>query len=102
MIRVTVSYPATESQRFDHNYYQSTHAALIRKLLTPHGLQRVEIDQCLNDGAGKPPPIVAAAHMLFTDLAAFKAGMAVAGKTLAADMKNYTDTAPTVVICDTR
>jgi hypothetical protein len=37
---------------------------------------------------------------VFDDLAAFKAGMAVAGKALAADMKNYTDTAPTVVISE--
>lgn len=102
MIRITVSYPATEGQRFDHSYYQNTHAALIRELLTPHGLQRVEIDQCVADGAGNAPPIVAAAHMVFSDLAAFKAGMAVAGKPLAVDMKNYTDTAPTVVISEMR
>lgn len=98
MIRVTVSYPATAGQRFDHDYYQTHHAALIRELLTPHGLQRVEIDQCLSDGAGQSPSIVAAAHMQFADVDAFKAGMAAAGKTLVADLKNYTDTAPVVLI----
>lgn len=102
MIRVTVSYPAAEGQRFDHSYYQTKHRALIRELLEPHGLQRLEIDECLANGAGKPPPTVAAAHMVFADQAAFQVGMAVAGKALAADMKNYTDTAPTVVISDMR
>lgn len=102
MIRVTVSYPAAEGKRFDHSYYQVTHAALIRELLTPHGLQRLEIDKCLSDGAGNAPSVVAAAHMVFGDVDAFKAGMAVAGKPLAADMKNYTDTVPTVVISEMR
>lgn len=100
MIRVTVSYPAVEGQRFDHDYYHTKHSALIRELLEPLGLRRLEMDQCLADGAGKPPPTVAAAHMVFDDLAAFKAGMAVAGKALAADMKHYTDTVPTVVISE--
>lgn len=102
MIRVTVSYAASEGQRFDHSYYQTKHRALIRELLEPHGLQRLEIDECLANGAGKPPPIVAAAHMVFADQAAFQAGMVAAGKALAADMKNYTDTAPTVIISDMR
>lgn len=102
MIRVTVSYPAAEGQRFDHSYYQTKHRALIRELLEPHGLQRLEIDECLANGAGKPPPTVAAAHMVFADQAAFQAGMAVAGKALAADMKNYTDTVPSVVISEMR
>ncbi len=98
MIRITVSYPATQNQRFDHSYYQTQHATLIRDLLSPHGLQRVEIDQCLSDGAGKAPPVVAAAHMVFESLASFQAGMAAAGGALAADMKNYTDTVPVIVI----
>jgi uncharacterized protein (TIGR02118 family) len=102
MIRVSVSYPAVEDQHFDHNYYQNEHRALIRELLEPHGLQRLEIDECLANGAGKPPAVVAAAHMVFADQAAFQAGMAAAGKALGADMKNYTDTPPTVVISEMR
>jgi uncharacterized protein (TIGR02118 family) len=102
MIRVTVSYPAVKGQRFDHSYYQTKHRALIGELLEPHGLQRLEIDECLANGAGKPPPVVAAAHMVFADQATFQAGMAAAGKALGADMKNYTDTPPTVVISEMR
>ena len=59
---------------------------------------RLEIDQVLSDGAGKAAPVVAAAHMLFDDMATFKAAMAVGGKKLAADMPNYTDIAPQVLI----
>lgn len=98
MIRITVSYPAREGARFDHAYYQQQHAVLIREKLGAHGLRRLEIDQALSDGAGRAAPIVAAAHMLFDDLDAFKAAMAAGGKTLAADIANYTDLQPQVLI----
>lgn len=98
MIRVTVSYPAREGARFDSAYYQNQHAALVRELLGDHGLQRLEIDEALSDGAGKSAPVIAAAHMFFEDLAAFQAAMAVGGKALAADAANYTDVRPTVLI----
>ena len=98
MIRITVSYPAREGARFDHGYYQQQHASLIRAQLGAHGLRRLEIDQVLSDGAGKSAPVVAAAHMLFDDLPAFKAAMAAGGKVLAADLPNYTDITPLVLI----
>ncbi|BEU98802.1 EthD family reductase (plasmid) [Acidovorax sp. DW039] len=101
MIRITVSYPTALGQRFDHDYYQKQHAALIRELLQPLGLQRLEIDRVVSDGGGKPAPFIAAAHMLFNDIATFKAAMAQHGKALAADLDNYTDTAPSVLISET-
>ena len=76
MIRITVTYRAAPGARFDHAYYQSQHRTLLERLLGAHGLQRVEMDQCLADGAGGPPPIVAGAHLVFNDLAGFQAGMA--------------------------
>lgn len=98
MIRISVSYPAREGAHFDHAYYQEQHAALIREKLGAHGMRRLEIDQVLSDGAGKAAPIVAAAHMLFDDIDAFRAAMAAGGKALAADMANYTDLQPQVLI----
>ena len=62
MIRVTVSYPAQANARFDHSYYQQQHARLIHEQLDAHGLLKLEIDQCLADGAGKAPQTLAAAH----------------------------------------
>ena len=100
MIRVTVSYPAAPGKRFDHAYYQNNHRALIVEKLTPHGLVRCEMDQCLADGAGKAPPIVASAHMLFNDLAGFQAGMGASGKALMGDVPNYTDIVPTIVVSE--
>lgn len=102
MIRITVSYPSSENARFDHAYYHNEHANLIREKLGPLGLQRLEIDRVLSDGAGKSAPVVAAAHMFFADLDSFKAAMQESGKALAADMSNYTDIQPNVLISETR
>ena len=100
MIRITVTYPATAGARFDHGYYQSRHRALLERLLRDHGLQRVEMDQCLADGTGGPPPIVAGAHLVFSDMAGFQAGMAAHGPVIMGDIPNYTDIAPAIVISE--
>jgi len=101
MIRITVSYPASEGKQFDHAYYQATHRKLIQDLMSEHGLVRVEMDKCLSDAAGNPPPIVASAHMYFANLADFKNAMAAAGQTVSADIANYTDITPTILISET-
>jgi uncharacterized protein (TIGR02118 family) len=98
MIRVTVSYPPHEGFQFDHAYYQSAHAQLIRDHLGAHGLVKLEIDQSLADRNGKWPASVAAAHMFFNDADSFKAAMAAEGKVLGDDRTNYTDIVPVVVI----
>jgi len=102
MIRVTVSYPATEGATFDHAYYTSKHRALVQSLMGPHGLVRVEMDRGLSDGAGKAAPIVAAAHLLFPDMGSFQAAMGAAGKAVTADIANYTSIAPSILISETQ
>lgn len=100
MIRVTVSYPTTEGARFDHDYYRVKHRQLLLDKLGHHGLQSVDIDRCIADGAGKAPPIVAAAHMVFGRIEDFQKGMAAHGKEIMTDVGNYTDIRPNVVISE--
>lgn len=100
MIRVTVSYPAGAQASFDHDYYRDKHRALLLDRLAAHGLASVEIDRCLADGAGKPPPVVAAAHLMFESLDGFQAGMAAHGQEIMADVARYTDITPNVVISE--
>jgi hypothetical protein len=52
MIRLSVMYPATPGSRFNWDYYLGPHLELSRKLLTPRGLVRTEIDR----GIGGLPP----------------------------------------------
>jgi uncharacterized protein (TIGR02118 family) len=100
MIRITVSYPNTEGQRFDHAYYQAQHRQLLLDRLAAHGLQRVEMDKALADGAGGQPAVVACAHMVFDDLAGFQAGMAAHGREIMGDVAQYTDITPSVLISE--
>jgi len=100
LIRITVSYPGAEDQRFDHAYYQTQHRQLLLDRLAAHGLQRVEIDKALADGAGGKPPVVAAAHLIFNDLAGFQQGMAAHGREITGDVAHYTDIVPTVLISE--
>ncbi|MDL2198899.1 EthD family reductase [Halopseudomonas aestusnigri] len=98
MIRITVAYPAQDNARFDHSYYQQQHARLIHEQLDAHGLLKLEVDQCLADGAGQAPQFVACAHLFFADMAQFQAAFAAGGKALNQDMANYTDITPVVTI----
>lgn len=100
MIRITVSYPRSEGAAFDHAYYHDQHRALLIERLTPHGLRGVQMDRCLSDGAGGPPPIVAAAHMMFDALDGFKAGMAAHGRDIMDDVAQYTAIRPLVLISE--
>lgn len=101
MIRVTVSYPAGEGKTFDHDYYQDKHRNLIQSQMTAHGLVRVELDQCLSDAAGNAPHTVAAAHMFFASIDDFKKAMGATGKAVTADIANYTNIAPDILISET-
>ena len=100
MFRITVSYPNAEGKRFDHAYYQSTHRQLLMDRLAAHGLLRVEMDKALADGSGGKPAVVACAHMIFADLAGFKAGMGAHGREIMGDVARYTDITPAVLICE--
>ena len=100
MIRVTVSYPNLEAKRFDHTYYHAQHRQLLLDRLAAHGLQKVEMDKALADGSGGRPAVVAAAHLIFDDMAGFQQGMATHGKEIMGDLANYTDIAPAVLISE--
>lgn len=100
MIRVTVSYPNVEGKRFDHAYYHAQHRQLLMDRLAAHGLQRVEMDKALADGAGGRPAVVAAAHLIFTDLVGFQQGMKAHGREIMGDLANYTDITPAILISE--
>jgi uncharacterized protein (TIGR02118 family) len=58
------------------------------------------MDRCLADGAGGPPSIVAAAHLMFESLEEFKSGMATHGRDIMADVARYTAIRPNIVISE--
>ncbi len=94
MIRMSVMYPDTGS-RFDMTYFLSDHLALVRKLLTPYGLVRVEVDKGLNAGPqGDKAPYTVIAHLIFDNPESMQEGLKRHDPELAADTPAYTDIKP--------
>ncbi len=92
MIRVTVTYPAAEGSRFDHDYYANTHVPLAVSTWNPVGS---EIDR------GVSGPAVAAVHFTFDSMEDFQAAMAKPGTAaVMADVANYTDLTPTLQVSE--
>jgi uncharacterized protein (TIGR02118 family) len=92
MICVSAFYPAAGESRFDHNYYRERHLPLVKELLTPHGLTRVEVDEGLSGFApGSPANYLVVCRMYFGNLDAFLKAVNEVGGQIFADVPNYTD-----------
>jgi uncharacterized protein (TIGR02118 family) len=97
MIRLSVMYPATPGSQFNWDYYLGTHLAMSRRLLTPRGLVRLEIDRGLGSfPPGAPPPYHAVGHLFFHTIADMQNALADTAADFIADERNYT-TVPSVV-----
>jgi uncharacterized protein (TIGR02118 family) len=97
MIRLSVMYPATQGSRFNWDYYLGTHLELSRKLLTPRGLVRTEIDRGIGGlPPGTPAPYHAVGHLFFRTLADLQSALTATAADFIADERNYTDV-PSVV-----
>jgi uncharacterized protein (TIGR02118 family) len=92
MIRVSVSYPKSDTATFDHGYYAATHVPLAVAAWSP---KSTEIDKGVNG------PNEAAVHFTFDSLEAFQAAM---GKPetqgVMADVPNYTNITPVMQISE--
>jgi uncharacterized protein (TIGR02118 family) len=100
MYKVSVMYPTTEGARFDHAYYRDRHMPMVKETLGAAVL-RYTVDKGLAGGApGSPPAFVASCALYVESLEAFQAGMAKHGKTIMADVPNYTTIAPRIEISE--
>jgi uncharacterized protein (TIGR02118 family) len=92
MIRMSVLYPTTGGDVFDHDYYRERHVPLA---LRKWGLERAEIDK------GVDGPYVAAVHFRFDSLEAMTAALSGEGSAqVTADVANYTNITPVVQISE--
>lgn len=91
MFSLTVTYPAVEGARFDMDYYTGSHLALVQEKFGPHGLKQI----VLRTGAANKPmgdaKEFASVDLVFESFDAFKAATGAEGKTINADIPNYTD-----------
>ncbi len=99
MIKVSVMYPQTAGARFDHDYYRSTHMALLRELVGA-SCRSIAVDKGLGGGGKAPAPYVAMCHLEFDSIEAFRAGFGPHAKALMADTPNYTDIIPVMQVSE--
>ena len=101
MVRLSVMYPATPGSRFDWDYYLGAHRELSRRLLTPRGLVRTEIDKGVSGiPPGAPPPYHAVGHLFFRTMAELAGALADTAAEFIADEKKYADAGSVVQISE--
>jgi uncharacterized protein (TIGR02118 family) len=91
MFNVTILYPKTDDSTFDIDYYKSTHMPMFVAALG---------DACQSWGAAKVTSgkYEAIGWALIDSLDAFNAAMAAHGAEIIADVPNYTNVQPEMVI----
>lgn len=97
-VSLQVIYPVGAETNFDHEYYASTHMALVKEHMGPHITQTL-VTQGKAGGPKVPPAFHAIATMVFADAVALKAAMAMAGPVMA-DIPNFTNIEPQILIGD--
>ena len=92
MIRLSVSYPSSDTSTFDHDYYLATHIPLMASTWNP---LTTSVDKGVNG------PSVAAVHCTFETMEALQAAMGSPGTAaVIADVANYTNIAPVMQISE--
>lgn len=99
MIKVSVLYPNPESCRFDFEYYCKSHMPMVKDRLglACHG---IAIDQVIAGEPGARPPYVAAAHLFFDSVNTFQAAFDPHAQEILADIPNYTNVQPTIMVSE--
>ena len=95
-LSLQVIYPNTPGTSFDMDYYLDTHMSLVDKHMGPH-LASSLVTRGVPGGPDTPPPFHAIATFTFADKAAMEAAMSNS-QPLLADIPNFTDTAPQMLI----
>jgi uncharacterized protein (TIGR02118 family) len=100
MIKVTILYPNADGKKFDMDYYTSKHFPMLRTVFGD-ALKATAIDKGIAGGAaGAPVPFLAIGYLYFDTVAAFQSGMAANAAKIRADVPNYTNIQPVILISE--
>ncbi len=98
MIKVSVLYPNSPGARFDHDYYRDRHMPMVSERMGSY-LQTYTVDRGLSGMApGEPAAFVAAGHLFCNTVEDFQAGFGPHTQEILADIPNYTDAQPVILI----
>ena len=100
MIRVTALWPRTNDSHFDMEYYLTKHVPMTKARLKSAGFTVVaEVDEGLGSlTPGEPPAYAAIGTLLFETMEDLQKGLAAHAAEILADVPNFTDVQPVVVI----
>jgi uncharacterized protein (TIGR02118 family) len=99
MFKVTVVYPRAAEDDFNLAYYLDAHTPMVKDLLGPWGLIKVDVEVGIAGPApGSQPPYAVICGIYFSDLHALQQGLDAEGPTLIADMPNFTSVTPVMQI----
>jgi len=94
MIVVSVLYAHDPTARFDLDYYRDRHLPLVRELLEPMGMRSLTYYRPVAAEA----PFQLIAELRFDSMADTQAALEAHGPTTQADIANFTDITPVVLI----
>ena len=99
MMVAAVMYP--KSDKFDLEYYMSSHIPLVKRLWSPLGLQSVQVLRGIAGPDGGAPTYAFTAILTFSTLDAFQQAAGKHGPEIFADIPHFTDAKPTIQLNET-
>lgn len=99
MIKVSVMYPHQAEARFNHDYYANTHMPLVKSKMGDACLYYT-VDKGLGSADGGPPAYVAMCHIFCESVESFQGSFGPHAQAIMADIPNYTDLSPVVMISE--
>jgi uncharacterized protein (TIGR02118 family) len=100
MIKVSVMYPNTPGNRFDHAYYRDKHMPLVKARMGEN-CKFYTVDKGLGGGApGTPATYVAMCHIFCDSVESFQKGFGPHSQEIMGDIPNYTNLTPVIQISE--
>ncbi len=99
MIKVSVMYPSAPDAKFDHAYYRDKHMPLLKERMGDY-CTHYTIDKGIAGAGGAAAPFICMGHIFSDSIEAFQAGFGPHAQELAADVVNYTDVKPMMLISE--
>ena len=100
MIKMAILYPNGEGKKFDMDYYSSKHMPMAVSLFG-ESLRAMSIDKGLSAGAPESTaPYLAVGYFYFDDIKSLQSAIGPNSEKLRADIPNYTNIQPVILISE--
>jgi len=98
MIKVSVLYANQDGSKFDMDYYCKSHMPMVQQKLGA-ACKGVAVEHGLSGATpGSRPAYIAMGHLYFDSAEAFQAAFGPHAQAIMADIPNYTDIQPTILV----